>query len=274
VARSSTMARPRTGRRRLVRAAGAILTTAVMVAGAGIVQGATRANAADPASPPWLVPLHFNRDGRADKFCTGIVISRYRVLTPADCYTGRTARDWEWFPDGGGTSNPVYRTHPQYSAGTGLADLGVWTHGHDGLGRTTLRALAGPGDSALYRAGTRATFHSWPRLDMEGAPRFRHAESVAVRSAAECAALLGRPLVAGTVCTAPAPGAPPVADQDMCAGDAGGALVAGGKLIGVSATPSQGCARPGVRLYTRVDAYQSLIRGWGVVGLPVVFCEY
>ncbi|MFJ1547439.1 hypothetical protein [Streptomyces sp. NPDC088246] len=38
--------------------------------------------------------------------------------------------------------------------------------------------------------------------------------------AASCATLLGRTLPSGTLCTVPAPGAPPVADEDQCFGDA------------------------------------------------------
>jgi hypothetical protein len=45
----------------------------------------------------------------------------------------------------------------------------------------------------------------------------------------------------GTICTGPAPGTVPPNAQEQCLGDSGGALVAGGKLIAVSATGSTAC---------------------------------
>lgn len=54
----------------------------------------------------------------------------------------------------------------------------------------------------------------------------------------------------------------PVADEDQCFGDAGGALVGGGKLIAISATRATGCVAGGVRLYTRISSYRSTITDW------------
>jgi hypothetical protein len=122
--------------------------------------------------------------------------------------------------------------------------------------------LAGPGDGALYASGTLATFDSWTGTDPD-AVRVKHTEQVVVRSAASCASLLGAAIPSGTFCTVPASG-PPDADPaaDQCWGDAGGALLTAGKLIGISATKSTACVQNGVRLYTKISSYAPLIGDW------------
>jgi hypothetical protein len=226
------------------------------------------------AVPAWLFPVENSKETKtgqgATRTCTGILISPSRLLTGADCFTGRTSADTWWVPDpkthapsGGGTGDP-YRTAPQYNAATRQDDLAVHVENRGGSlpSSTAPAALATTADSKLYRAGQAATFYSWTAADSNfWAPRAPHAEPAVVRSAADCAKLLGHAVPAGMLCTSPGAGAV-VTGSQRCLGDDGGALVAGGKLIGVGATAEGGCSAPGVRLYTSVAAQHSLIGGW------------
>ena len=225
------------------------------------------------AVPDWLIPVVTTRSGSQGttdaRACTGIAISYSRVLTGADCFTGRTDADTWWTadphthaPSGGGSGFP-YRTAPQYNASTRQADLGVHVDFRGNLqGVTTAPVLATAADTTLYRAGAAATFYSWTGVgNGSDAPRSAHAEPAVVRSAADCATLLGHALPSGTICTSPGPGAAVVSAQ-RCMGDDGGALVAGGKLIGVGATATAGCSAAGVRLYTSIAALHELVQGW------------
>ncbi|MEV6106884.1 FG-GAP-like repeat-containing protein [Streptomyces sp. NPDC051940] len=233
---------------------------------AGLLTGAApeRAHAADSV-PSWLVPMYFD-GGDSHRACTGVALTRTRVLAPADCYTGKIDTGVQYFYDQetgtleSGSGSTVYRVHPRYDQASRRADWSMLVRSTpSSFGRAV---LASSSDASLYDAGSAATFHSWAGLDLEDAPRIRHSEAVVVKSAAECSSLLGRALPWGTLCTVPAPGAPPVADDDQCFGDAGGALVAGGKLIGISATASTGCVQGGVRLYTSVPAFRGQMTGF------------
>ncbi|QNE75977.1 trypsin-like serine protease [Streptomyces finlayi] len=214
-----------------------------------------------------MVPLYFEDTASgAHRACTGIVLSRTRTLATPDCVTGMDESDFSWEYDlstGGlswGSNSTAYRSHPRYDATSRRAALTVTTRrAPDSSGKP---ALASASDRALWASGTSALFHSWSGLDADSAPRVRHSEKVVVKSWAHCSALTGRALPRETLCTVPAPGAPPVADEDRCFGDAGGALVAGGKLIGVSATRATGCAAGGVRLHTRIASYRQLVDEW------------
>ncbi|WP_158939141.1 FG-GAP-like repeat-containing protein [Streptomyces sp. NRRL S-87] len=257
-------ARPHGARlRRLVAATSA---TAALVA--GLLSGATApagaaAPAAGPAIPSWLVPIRAEREGTGlVKGCTAVLLGPLRAATAADCFTGRGVQDFltTYNPDGGGggTNRPRYRLPVRYDAATGRADFAV---AHAGREQVQRPVLASASDNALYTAGARATFLSWTAATPTEI-RTPHSEQVVVRSAADCAVLLGRPLPAGSLCTAPAPGAPLVPGTERCVGDAGGALVAAGKVIGLSATRATGCAASTVRLYTSVRAYRPQLVEW------------
>ncbi|MFB7212004.1 FG-GAP-like repeat-containing protein [Streptomyces sp. NPDC056255] len=251
-----------------VPGAGRALTT-LAAAGAvlaGLLGSAPQARAATTV-PSWLIPLHYadEADG-SHRACTGITLSRTRTLATPDCFTGRSHADMEWEYDlssgqpSSGGSDPRYRSHPTYDAATRRGAVSVAIRATPAsYGKPVLASSA---DTALYAEGAKATFYSWAGLDLTDAPRVRHSEQVVLKSAASCAALLGRTLPSGTLCTVPAPGAPPVADEDQCFGDAGGALVGGGKLIAISATRATGCVTGGVRLYTRISSYRSTVVDW------------
>lgn len=250
---------------RIARLAAAAGTIGALLA--GITGGAQPAQAATSV-PSWLIPMYFSHDvgNGTHRACTGIALSRTRTLATPDCFTGRGDSDTAWdytLRTGmleGGFGGPRYESHPQYATTTRRADLSVFLDQNPAsYGKPVLASSA---DTALYKAGAKAVFYSWAGIDANDAPRVKHSEQTVVKSAADCAALLGTSLPAGTLCTAPAPGSAPVADDDQCFGDAGGALVAGGKLIGVSATRSTGCVAGGVRLYSKVSSYRSLITGW------------
>ncbi|WP_406496004.1 FG-GAP-like repeat-containing protein [Streptomyces sp. NBC_00846] len=251
--------RPAVGRAlTTVTAAGAVL--------AGLLGSTPQAQAATTV-PSWLIPLHYSDDADGShRACTGITLSKTRTLATPDCFTGRSHADMEWDHDlksgllRGGSSDPRYRSHPTYDAATRRGAVSVAIRATPAsYGKPV---MASPSDTALYATGAKATFYSWSGLDLDDAPRVRHTEQVVLKSAATCATLLGRTLPGGTLCTVPAPGAPPVADEDQCFGDAGGALVGGGKLIAISATRATGCVAGGVRLYTRISSYRSTITDW------------
>ncbi|MFI7341886.1 FG-GAP-like repeat-containing protein [Streptomyces sp. NPDC050085] len=250
---------------RLARRLAAVLASAIVFTGLsnGALGSAPEAQAA-VSVPSWVIPLYYEDEGTgAVRVCTGIVLSKTKTLATPACFTGMNEPDFEWTYDSGGrrdggTNFPTYRIHPSYDATTRRGALAVTNR------RTPNNSgkpvLASSSDSALYATGAKAVFSSWTGLGVD--QRYRHSEQVVIKSSADCAALLGAPLPTGTLCTAPAPGAPPVADADQCLGDSGGALVAGGKLIGFSATRPTGCVHSGVRLYTRVSSYRALIGDW------------
>ncbi|MFJ8888649.1 FG-GAP-like repeat-containing protein [Streptomyces sp. NPDC102402] len=252
----------------VIPGAQAVPTAAVTAASVPApTSGAPTARAATASVPSWVIPLYFDDAASgAHRACTGIVLSLTKTLATPDCVTGMDEPDFSWEYDlktgglSGGGNGTLYRSHPQYDASSRRAALTVTTRRTpSGSGKP---ALASASDAKLRAPGATAVFHSWAGLDADDAPRVRHSEQVTLRSKAECASLLGRFLPTGTLCTVPAPGAPAVAEADQCFGDAGGALVAGGKLIAVSATGATGCVRGGVRLYTRVDSYRQLIDEW------------
>ncbi|MEY9871014.1 hypothetical protein ABH931_000468 [Streptacidiphilus sp. MAP12-33] len=220
--------------------------------------------------PSWLTPVAFTYGaGTSDiRQCTGVLMAPTRVLATADCYTGHGASSVGWNYNrstgeiNGGGSNPPYLLDQRYNATTRQDDVSV-TRSYDAAS-SHVATLAGASDSALYRPGTTATFYSWSNLGWDGPDGIRtpHAETVQLQSPATCAQLLGHALPSGSVCTAPAPGAAWVAPQDQCVGDAGGALVAGGKVIATSATPVGSCASAAVRVYTATAPKIALERGW------------
>ncbi|MEW2084607.1 VCBS repeat-containing protein [Streptomyces sp. NPDC005283] len=241
--------------------------TGALLAGLTAAAPAAAAAAAAPTVPSWLVPLNF-QDGESDArhSCTGIYLSPTRTLATPDCFTGMSENDTAWDYDtagkmtGGGAGSTRYRSHPQFNATTRQAGVSVfYDQNPSSAGRAV---LAGPSDTYLYTAGSKATFYSWTGADAQESARVRHSEQVVVRRGADCAQLLGRSLPQGTICTSPAPGAVPAAAADQCFGDAGGALVASGKLIAVSATSTSGCVKDGVRLYTAVPTYRAVVESW------------
>jgi hypothetical protein len=241
----------------------AALTTAAALGGGLLGAGAAPAQAA-VSVPSWLVPFE-TEHGDVHKQCTAVQLAADRLLMPPDCITGRGADDFTFSYDGGepagGGNYPDYRTDPRYNAQTRQAAYSVLVVGGDSTAHGP--ALAGSADAALYSPGAKATFSSWTSPSPATLQRHTHSEQVAILSSATCAAHLGHAQLPGTFCTLPAPGTAPPAATDGCTGDAGGVLVAGVKVLGISATPTDGCvATDGLRLYTNVSAYRAQMLGW------------
>ncbi|WP_406271360.1 FG-GAP-like repeat-containing protein [Streptomyces sp. NBC_00191] len=246
--------------------------TGTALAGAllgGLLGTAQPAAAATPAVPSWVVPLLYQSPSGTLRSCTGITLSPQRTLVPPDCFSGRSDADvvWRYSLSTGqresGEGNPSYRTHPQFNVGNRQAAIGV-QQGLSPYAATSTPVLAGSGDTSLYTAGATATFHSWSGSGSIDGQRVRHSEQVVVRRSADCAAAfgLGSSLPTGIICTSAAPGTPMPDPNEQCAGDSGGALVAGGKLVAVSATGPTSCVRAGMRLYTAVPTYRAVVEEW------------
>jgi len=218
-----------------------------------------------PTVPAWLVPLASSNENQTEwRECTGVRIAPTRILGTADCYLGHGSGDYNYTYSAGqlagGGNEPTYLLDERYNSGTRQDDLSVTGGGYGSS--HSVAPLAGASDSALYRTGTAATFYSWSGLGWDEALRTPHSESTVLDSASSCAALLGHALPTDSICTSPAPGSLSSA-QDHCIGDAGGALVAGGKVIATAATSATGCSASGVRVYTAVAPKAALIVGWG-----------
>ena len=236
---------------------------------AAVPRGVAAAAATVAAKPPaWLTSLswtYMNGDTeRHDSFCTAVLVSSTRVLLPADCPNGRSASDYSslGFENGAGDSYATYRTDQQYNSLTRQDDLAVYLVADPTrLRRIAPAPLANASDWRLYRPGTAAQFWYWtPGSD--GLQSKAVSQQVVVEPASWCAVQSGQALAPGSVCTAPAPGSAPAPAAASCAGDAGGALVADGLLIGLSATPVHGCPKSGVRVYTAIDTHYALVEGW------------
>ncbi|WP_328969703.1 FG-GAP repeat domain-containing protein [Streptomyces sp. NBC_00239] len=255
--------------RKLTRSGAGVTAAGAVLAGLLAGAAAAPAQAAEPAVPGWVVPLGFSDDADGSvRNCTGIVLGLGRAIAAPDCFTGRdNSKDFAWQYDlrtgaqTGGSSGPDYRVHPQYDRESGRAGVAVAHIWSEQAGKAR-PVLAGAADSALYAPGTKAVLASWT-FAQGGRQARRHTEQQVLKSAADCALLVGRALPAGTLCAVPAPGAPAVPSEGHCEGDAGGALIAGGKLIGVSATRVGRCADNDVRLYTSVRSYRGLYTEWG-----------
>ncbi|MGW2842563.1 FG-GAP repeat domain-containing protein [Streptomyces sp. NPDC001493] len=246
----------------------AVVLGAMMAA--GVAGPGVQSAAAQPAFPSWLVGFESeNPVTGVHRGCTAVEVTGVREVTAPDCFTGRSGNDWYWWyhggtPDWGGNAMR-YATAAGYDATTRKDALAVAPAGNSPVSYMTGNGhpvLATAADAALYAPGAAATFYSWAGRDSESA-RSAHTEQVAILTTATCASLLGRTPPTGSFCTLPAKGAPAPDPADQCLGDAGGALVAGGKLIGISATPASGCvAADGVRLYTGVAAHRTTVETW------------
>lgn len=253
------------------RRSGVVAVAVGAMLAAGIAGVGAQPAAAQPAFPSWLVGFETTHSGTgAYRACSAIELSKIREVTSPDCFTGRSPDDWSTWYHGGtpdwGTNTMRYEAHPRYNATTRQAALAVTVASNAPVSYTTgsgRPVLATTADAGLYAPGATATFYSWAGPSEERAQRTAHTEQVAILSTTTCTNLLGRTPPTGSFCTLPAKGAPVPDHADQCLGDAGGALMAAGKLIGISATPSTGCvATSGVRLYTSVTAYRATIEAW------------
>ncbi|WP_093738838.1 MULTISPECIES: FG-GAP repeat domain-containing protein [unclassified Streptomyces] len=242
-----------------------------LLAGGMLALGTPTAQAAAPAFPSWLVGYTtYNLTKGASRLCSAIELSETRELTGADCFTGHTSDDRSQWYHGGRpdfiSQNPAYRVPAGFVPATRQSAFGITEASNTPVSYTTgsgRPTLATTGDAKLYAAGATATFYSWAGLHGRDNTRTAHTEQVSILSAGTCAAHLGHPQAPGTFCTLPKPGTAKPDHAEQCAGDAGGALMAGGKLIGLSATSATGCvAADGVRVYANITAYRAQILAW------------
>ncbi|WNI16263.1 FG-GAP-like repeat-containing protein [Actinacidiphila sp. ITFR-21] len=257
--------------RRGRRSPAALITTLALLAGAALAAGAPTARAATPDFPSWLVGYGtYNPAKGTERLCSAVELNRVRELTGPDCFTGRTSADWAQGYHGGtpdsSTTNPTYRVAPQYDTATRTGAFAVARADNPPVSYTTGSGhpdLATTADAKLYAAGAGATFYSWAGQGDPDGRRVAHKEQVSILSPATCGAYLGHPQAAGTFCTLPKSGTAAPDPAQQCVGDAGGALLAGGKLIGLSATGATGCvAASGVRVYVNVTAYRGQMLAW------------
>ena len=122
--------------------------------------------------------------------------------------------------------------------------------------------LAGPGDSALYETGAKATVLGWGRVndDKPFSSSLSHLQGadITLISEEDCASqwYLSAASREKIVCA----GGKKLDGADACMGDSGGPLFAGGKLIGVvsAGEPCNRSRRSG--LYTKVSHYYCLLQ--------------
>ncbi|MEV4646983.1 serine protease [Saccharopolyspora sp. NPDC049357] len=209
---------------------------------------------------PWVVAL---TDRYGNQFCGGTLIRAGEVVTAAHC-----AHD----PLTGAERSPedvrvvAGRTDLRSSQGSEAEVDDVWVHpGYedfttgDDLAVLKLNAplpqrplpVVAPGETAPYEPGAMARVYGWGRTSENG-PNSDSLRSVEVPVAADDACRSAYPnydprsmFCAGY----------PEGGRDACAGDSGGPIVAGGRLIGV-VSYGTGCGRPGTPgVYTRLSNY-------------------
>jgi secreted trypsin-like serine protease len=209
---------------------------------------------------PWVVAL---TDRYGNQFCGGTLIRAGEVVTAAHC-----AHD----PLTGAERSPedvrviAGRTDLRSSQGSEAEVDDVWVHpGYedfttgDDLAVLKLSAplpqrplpVVAPGETAPYEPGAMARVYGWGRTSENG-PNSDSLRSVEVPVAADDACRSAYPnydprsmFCAGY----------PEGGRDACAGDSGGPIVAGGRLIGV-VSYGTGCGRPGTPgVYTRLSNY-------------------
>ena len=227
---------------------------------------------------PWVVALASRKrfgNERSGQFCGGTLVAPDKVITAAHCFGEELLE---------GRSHPsdlaviTGRTDLRSTEGEEIPVRKVWVNpGYDGQAKggdvavaTLDRALpegktipmAGPGDTALYRPGTRATVFGWGdttgRGDLSNTLRAAEVGILPDRACEEAYPGSGEGTFDKTsmVCAGMEEGG-----RDACQGDSGGPLVAQGRLIGLVSWGS-GCARaesPGV--YTDVSAVAGLVTG-------------
>jgi secreted trypsin-like serine protease len=228
----------------------------VAQAGQAIVGGAEAA----PHSLPFMVGLTF--DGSS--FCSGTIISNEWVLTAAHCLAGHSS---VMVVAGGHNLNlneptQVRQTstnltlHEAYNPSTLQNDVGVIRLST----LLTFNANVQPvnlDDTGTTPVGQTATLAGWGR-DSDAAstvsPVLR-VVNVPTLSNAACAGAYGSIVTAGVGCTSGTGG------KGLCAGDSGGAVLAGSLLIGVPAfNASAGCAAGYPSGYARVSSFRAWIQ--------------
>jgi secreted trypsin-like serine protease len=209
---------------------------------------------ASVADYPYAV---FLADARGNQFCGGVLIGPSSVATAAHCAKAVARADMKVVAG---------RQDKRTRSGSQADVSSVWmpstfsepTKGQD-IAVLTLRTrlpykavtVAGGGDTALYREGTKATVLGWGRMSDGGQQSNTLRKAVVpLISDKSCAASYSNYDPGSMVCAGYSRGG-----VDACQGDSGGPLVVGDTLIGI-VSYGEGCAepnRPGV--YTRVSAY-------------------
>ncbi len=227
---------------------------------------------------PWVVALSSrSRFGasRSGQFCGGVAVGPRTVVTAAHCM-GKEAlgvSDWHQLTDlrviegrtdlsttgGQELSLSDVWVNPKFDASTNAGDVAVLTLAQPMPAGATI-AMAQPGDTADYAAGTAAQVYGWG--DTTGRGDYSNTlRTASVTVFADSVCQKAYPggtdgtYVASSMTCAGAKGG----GRDACQGDSGGPLVVSGRLVGLVSW-GNGCALaayPGV--YTRVSAVESLI---------------
>jgi secreted trypsin-like serine protease len=271
------------GRRAAVLAATALLPALIVplaapagpAAANGVVIGGSPTTT---QQQPWVVALSSRArfgSSRSGQFCGGVVVAPRTVITAAHCF-GQEAlgvSGWKQLPDLrvivgrtdlSGTGGQEVRlsqvwVNPDFDASTNAGDIAVITLAQE-LPADSAIAMAEPGDTASYAAGTRAQVYGWGDTTGNGDyTSVLRTATVSLISDTACERAYpgstdGTYVRASMVCAGAKGGG-----KDACQGDSGGPLVVADRVVGLVSWGS-GCAQaayPGV--YTRVSAVAGLV---------------
>ncbi|MFD3516000.1 S1 family peptidase [Streptomyces sp. NPDC058657] len=217
----------------------AVLGTVAGVTPAAAIHGGKGTTVVDH---PYMMSL---QTPEGEHFCGGTLIAPTKVLTAGHCVDeglkpgalrivgGRTD-----LRTGKGTvvKAASIKLHPKYDVGTLNHDAAVVTLAKP----MPYRALpvAGPKDQALFKSGTPVTTAGWGRTATNTPGVRLKSAALVLKPLADCAPLTEPWETAeNKLCGTPTAGT----KDSICAGDSGGPLIAGGKLIGITSSGNHYC---------------------------------
>ncbi|GAA3487493.1 serine protease [Streptomyces cremeus] len=217
----------------------AALGTAAGIAPAAAIHGGKGTTVVDH---PYVVSL---QTVAGEHFCGGTLIAPAKVLTAAHCVDenlkpgalrvvgGRTD-----LRTSKGTVAKVatIKIHPKYDDGTYNQDAAVVTLAKPMPYKTL--PVAGPKDAALFTSGTRVTALGWGLTETGTRGVRLKSAGLVLEPLAKCAPFTEPwETAANKLCGTPLPGT----KNSICAGDSGGPLIAGGKLVGLTSSGNHYC---------------------------------
>ncbi|MFD6549517.1 trypsin-like serine protease [Streptomyces sp. NPDC058398] len=226
------------------------------------------------SSAPWMVQLsYYDSTAGTGSFCGGTLVAPNKVLTAAHCVAGL-----DWADNGAvvagatglldsanGTVAGVHRqwSHPHFTSSTLQNDVAVLTL--DRPLENQWAKLVAAGDSAAYKAGNSATVYGWGltsgAADADLSANLRKV-TLPLVSDSTCNSAMNSVLgeddfVEGSMFCAgtPATGADE-GTKSPCNGDSGGAVMSGGKIVGIVSWGVSGCTAKGAYpVFTKVSSY-------------------